>query len=54
VTLYPVIKGVSYDTEGDPVITREHANGTLASSPLSPAAPVDELIREALLLYRSN
>jgi hypothetical protein len=53
-TLYPVIKGVSYDADGDPLVTREHANGTLAASPLSPAAPVDELVREALLLYRSN
>jgi hypothetical protein len=54
VTLYPVIKGVSYDADGDPLVTREHENGMLTASPLSPEAPVDELVREALLLYRSN
>jgi hypothetical protein len=54
VTLYPVIKGVSYDADGDPIVTREQKDGGLAVSPLSSAAPVDELVREALLLHRSN
>jgi hypothetical protein len=54
VTLYPVIKGVSYDSDGDPLVTREHENGMLAVSPLSPVAPVDELVRQALRLHRSN
>jgi hypothetical protein len=50
----PVIKGVSYDADGDPLVTREDADGTLAASPLSPEAPVDQLLRETLLLHRSN
>jgi hypothetical protein len=49
-----VIKGVSYDSDGDPLVTREHENGMLAVSPLSPVAPVDELVRQALRLHRSN
>ena len=54
VTLYPVIKGVVYNADGAPLVTREHENGRVAASTLHRASPVDQLLSEALRLYRSN